>query len=222
MRCPYPIRNLRLLAVVFLFAASPAHAADVNVVGLFSGKAVLVIDGGRPRTLSVGQVTPEGVRLISASSESAVVEVGGKRLTLAPGQSTHIGSGASGSGQLQAKLTADSGGHFFTAATVNGISLKFLVDTGASLITLSSSDAKNAGINYLSGQKAALMTANGLIPAYRVKLDTVRLGAITLNNVDGMVVEGNALGGFGLLGMSFLNRVEMRREGDQMTLTRRY
>jgi aspartyl protease family protein len=217
-----PVSHFRSVAVVFLLAAPLAYSADVNVVGLFAGKAVLMIDGGKPRTLSVGQVTPEGVRLISATSESAVVEVGGRRQTLAPGQSTHIGSGASGSGQSQAKLTADSGGHFFTAATVNGISLKFLVDTGASLITLSSSDAKSAGVNYLSGQKAALMTANGLIPAYRVKLDTVRLGDITLNNVDGIVVEGNSLGGFGLLGMSFLNRVEMRREGDQMTLIRRF
>ncbi|MEK6594807.1 MAG: TIGR02281 family clan AA aspartic protease [Pseudomonadota bacterium] len=216
------MRNLRLLPGVFLFAASLANAADVNVIGLFSGKAVLVIDGGKPRTLSAGQSTPEGVKLISATSESAVVEIGGKRQTLAPGQSTHIGSIASGSGQSQVKLTADSGGHFFTTATINGISLKFLVDTGASLITLSSTHAKNAGINYLSGQKAALMTANGLVPAYRVKLDTVRLGDITLSNVDGVVVEGNALSGAGLLGMSFLNRVEMRREGDQMTLTRRY
>lgn len=213
--------NLRLIAAVFLFSAACAHAADVNVIGLFSGKAVLVINGGKPRTLSVGQSTPEGVRLISASSESAVVEIGGKRQTLAPGQSTHVGSIASGSGMAQVKLTADGSGHFFTMVAINGISLRFLVDTGASLITLSSAHAKNAGINYLAGQKAALMTANGLVPAYRVKLDTVRLGEITLNNVDGMVVEGNALGGVGLLGMSFLNRVEMLREGSQMTLTRR-
>ena len=218
----YPARHLRLLPGVFLLAAAFASAADVNVIGLFTGKAVLVINGGKPRTLNAGQTTPEGVKLISATSESAVVEVGGKRQTLLPGQSTHISSGASGSGWSQAKLTADSGGHFFTTVTINGISLKFLVDTGASLITLSSTHAKSAGINYLSGQKAALMTANGLIPAYRVKLDTVRLGEITLNNVDGVVVEGNALGGVGLLGMSFLNRVEMRRDGDQMTLSRRY
>lgn len=214
--------HIKLLAVAFLFSALQANAADVNVVGLFSGRAVLVIDGSRPRTMSPGQTSPEGIRLISADSETAVVEIDGRRLTLAPGQGTHIGSGVSGSGQAQVNLSADAGGHFFTNASVNGVSIRFLIDTGASLITLNSRDAKNAGINYLAGQKAALMTANGLVPAYRVKLDAVRLGDITLNNVDGVVVEGNALGSIGLLGMSFLNRLEMRREGDRMTLIRRY
>ena len=89
-------------------------------------------------------------------------------------------------------------------------------------MTLSSGEAKRAGINYLAGQKTVLQTANGAAPAYRVKLDTVRLGDITLNNVDGVVIEGKLMGELGLLGMSFLNRVEMRRDGDSMTLIRRY
>ena len=68
-----------------------------------------------------------------------------------------------------------------------------------------------------------MQTANGLVGAYRVKFDTVKLGDITLNNVDGVVMEGNGLGGrFGLLGMSFLNRTEMRREGEVLTLIKRF
>jgi len=67
-----------------------------------------------------------------------------------------------------------------------------------------------------------MQTASGIAPGYRVKFDTVRLGEIVLNNVDGIVVEGNALGNAALLGMSFLNRTEMKRESDTMTLTRRY
>jgi len=122
----------------------------------------------------------------------------------------------------RATLVADSGGHFLANADVNGISMKFMVDTGASLVTISSGDAKRAGINYLAGQKAMLQTANGTMSAYRVKLDTVRLGEITLNNVDGVVVEGNVMGEHGLLGMSFLNRLNMRREGSTMTLTRSF
>jgi aspartyl protease family protein len=109
-----------------------------------------------------------------------------------------------------------------TTVAVNGISMKFMVDTGATLVTLSSSDALRAGINYRSGQKATLQTANGTSAAYRVKLDTVRIGDITLNNVDGAVVEGNVLGDVGLLGLSFLNRLNMQREGSTMTLTRRF
>ena len=79
-----------------------------------------------------------------------------------------------------------------------------------------------AGINYLAGQKAMLQTANGTTSAYRVKLDTVQLGEIALTNVDGVVVEGNVLGELGLLGLSFLNRVSMQREGSTMTLTKRF
>jgi aspartyl protease family protein len=53
-----------------------------------------------------------------------------------------------------------------------------------------------------------------------VKLDTVRIGDITLNNVDAMVMESGL--GFALLGMSFLNRTEMRREGETMVLIKRF
>jgi len=214
------MRNVSPLLGFFLFTAQCAGAADINVLALTAGKAVLVIDGGKPRTLAVGQMTPEKIKLISATSEAAVVEVAGQRRTLTLGQSIFMGSETSGS--QRAILTADARGHFFTTATVNGISLRFLVDTGASVVTLGSADAKRAGISYLSGTKGLLQTANGVVPAYRVKLDTVSLGDITLRNVDGVVLESDLLGGVGLLGLSFLNRTEMRRDGDTMTLMRRY
>jgi aspartyl protease family protein len=195
-------------------------AAEINVVALTNGKAVLVIDGSRTRTLRVGEVSPENVRLISATSASAVVEVDGKRQTLTMGQSIAMGGGDAG--RQGTILTADAKGHFFANAAINGITLRFIVDTGASVVTISSEDAKRAGVLYLSGQKVRLQTANGVSTGYRIKLDTVALGDITLHNVDAVVVEGNALGGVGLLGLSFLNRTEMRRDGDRMSLTRRY
>ena len=214
------VRHLSATALLFLFAAGTTTAADINVIALTTGKAVVAINGGKPQTVAQGQVTPEGVKLVSASSESAIFEVAGKRHTLAMGQNISIGGGPVGA--QRAMLTADGGGHFITTAAVNGVSIRFMVDTGASVVTLSSGDARRAGINYLAGQKALFQTANGTAVAYRVKLDTVRLGEITLNNVDGAVVEGNAMGEHGLLGLSFLNRLEMRREGFSMTLIRRY
>ena len=82
--CP---RWLRTTCCVLLAGiASVAHAADVVVVGLFAGKAVVVINGGAPRTLSVGQVTPEGVRLLAAKSDSAEFEIDGKRQVLGLGE----------------------------------------------------------------------------------------------------------------------------------------
>ena len=207
------------LALLLLHAVAAA-AADINVIGLTSGKAVVSINGGKPQTLAAGQVSSDGVRLISATTESATFEVAGKRQTLGMGQTISIGGGPVSA--QKAILLADNGGHFVTMVEVNGISMRFLVDTGASLVTLSSSDARRAGINFLAGQKAVMQTANGTTPAYRVKLDKVRLGDIELTNVDGVVVEGNVMGELGLLGMSFLNRVSMQRDGTTMTLTRRF
>ena len=209
-----------LIGLVLFLLHGAAAAAEINVVGLTAGKAVVIINNGKPLAMKAGQVSPEGVRLIGATTESATFEVNGKRQTLTMGQSISIAGGPASANR--ATLIADSGGHFLTAADVNGISMKFMVDTGASLVTISSGDAKRAGINYLAGQKAMLQTANGVAPAYRVKLDTVRLGDIALTNVDGVVVEGNVMGEHGLLGLSFLNRVTMQREGSTMTLTRRF
>jgi aspartyl protease family protein len=66
-----------------------------------------------------------------------------------------------------------------------------------------------------------MQTANGATTGYHVKLQSVRIGGIELQNVDGVVVE-QGLGSFGLLGMSFLNRLEMRRDGEKMELIRRF
>ena len=66
-----------------------------------------------------------------------------------------------------------------------------------------------------------MRTANGYTPGYLVKLDTVSIGGVTIYGVDAVVLEGSGLA-HPLLGMSFLNRMNMKREGDIMTLTRRY
>lgn len=65
-----------------------------------------------------------------------------------------------------------------------------------------------------------LQTANGLIRAWRVSLDSVRVGEITLRNVDG-IVQANDMP-IALLGMSFLNRMEMRRDNATLQLRQRY
>jgi aspartyl protease family protein len=215
------MRNLRSVILLFILAAGAAAAADINVVGLTAGKAVVSIDGGKPRTLSVGQVTPEGVKLIAATSESAVFEVNGERRTLAVGQGAAVANTSAARGGDTVTLFADSRGHFTTVGVVNGISLRFLVDTGASSVVLSSADARRAGVNYLAGTRGLTQTANGVVPIYAVKLDSLRIGDITLNNVDAAVIEGSGLP-IALLGMSFLNRMEMKRDGMTLTLIRRY
>jgi len=197
----------------------PAHATDVNVIGLFPGKAVIVVGRGMPRTVSVGQKTPEGVVLISATSEQAVLEVDGKRETLGMGQ--HFETAAQTDTRGSVTLPADSRGQFYADGRVNGAHIRFMVDTGATTVLLPISEADRLGVDYRRGQQGRIQTANGSALAYRVVLDSVTVGGITAYNVDAVVAQAQGLD-VALLGMSFLNRTEMRRDGAYMTLTKRY
>jgi len=216
--------NHTLAVAFFLTAAGAALAADVNLNGVVGNKALVIIDGGKPHWLATGETSPEGIKLISVSGDSAVVELGGKRQTLKMGQSERLTGGGAASGLSGAQkviLTADGQGHFVTMGQINGVSVRMLVDTGASFVAIGGTEAKRLGIDITNGQRSFTSTANGVVPTYRVKLDQVRVGDVTLNNVDGMVHVGDNLP-IVLLGMSFLNRMEMKRDGETMTLTKRY
>lgn len=212
-----------VVALLFLSLGCVASAAEVNLNGVVGNKALLVVDGGKPRWIAVGEASPEGVKLISVSGDLVVIELGGKRQSLQMGQSERLISGgaSAGSRHQSATLTANGQGHFVATGTINGVSVRFLVDTGATFVSLSAADAKRVGINYLAGPSGLSSTAGGGVPSYKVKFDEVRIGGVTLNNVDGLVLAGNSLP-IALLGMSFLNRMEMKRDGDTMVLTKRY
>jgi aspartyl protease family protein len=212
--------RLASVALIGLAFALPGYAADISVMALFTGKAVLIVDGGKPRTLSVGQSTPEGVKLVSANSEAAVIEFQGKRQTLGVGQGTRVVSAPAANSSGKTTILADSRGHFLTTGSINGMSVRFMVDTGATTIAISAAEARGLGINYRAGKRLMANTANGPILVYLVQLDNVRVGAITLNNVQATISEGPAH--IALLGMSFLNRTQMLRDGDTLTLVRRY
>ncbi len=213
---------LTIAATFFLWPGGAAISAEVSLNGVVGSKALIVIDGSKPRWFSVGESSPDGIKLLGVSGDSATIEMGGKRETLVMGQSARLaGGGARASGAQSVTLMADNRGHFVTTGSINGLSVRLLVDTGASLISMSSSEARRLGINYQAGQRAFTSTANGVVPTYRVKLDEVRVGDITLNNVDGMVHVGDTLP-IMLLGMSFLNRMEMKRDGEKMVLTKRF
>jgi aspartyl protease family protein len=209
-----------LLGLLLAGGALAADPADISVVGLSQGRAVVTLgDSARPRVLREGDTLPNGTKLIKATPESAVFELDGKRRTLGLG-SAKLSGGASEPTSASATLIADAAGHFVTTGTINGVPVKFLVDTGASLISMGLSDARRIGLNYLQGQPGLSNTANGVVQVYRVKLDTVRLGDITLNNVDAVVHGGDMP--WVLLGMSFLNRVQMSRAGDELKLVKRF
>ena len=191
------------------------------MTALFSGKAVVVVNGGKPRTLSAGDSTPEGVKLVSATSEAAVIEFEGKRRSLGVGQGTRVVSAPAAASSGKVVLKADGRGQFFADGWINGNVVRFLVDTGATTIALSAPEARRLGINYAQGTRMLGRTASGTVVGFGVKLATVRIGDITLHNVDAYVLEGDGPH-VPLLGMSFLNRTQMNRDGDTLTLVRRY
>lgn len=209
--------SLMLVAASAPFAP-PAVAADVALVGLIGAKAIVVIDGGAPRTLAPGQKSAEGVTLLGTAKDAASFDIDGKKKTLRMGQAY---SAATRAERQKVTLSADTRGHFVALGSINGGSVRFLVDTGATFVTLPAAEAKRLGIDYLRGQRGQMQTPNGVVSVYRVMLDTVRVGDIEINNVDA-VVSGSDTMGVALLGMSFLNRMEMQRDGQTMSLTRRY
>ncbi len=214
MATGFMARNCSALALCL--AGLPAGAADVNFVGAISDKAaILVIDGGTPRTVRLGQ-SLQGVKVISVDGERAVIEFNGARRTLVRGQ--HYQTTASD--RQSTVLAADGRGHFISEGAINGKSVRFVVDTGATVVALPASDAVRLGIDYRKGRPGSTRTAGGVVPVYRVTFDTVRLGGIELQAVEGLVIEQGL--DIAPLGMSFLNRVEMRHEGQTMTLIRRF
>ncbi len=207
------------IALLLALCTGAACAADVALVGVIGDKAAVIsIDGGEPKTVRVGQKF-SGVAVISVDGDRATLEIDGKRRTMSRGQHASIAAGTK-SGRQSVTLAADTRGHFVADGTINGGAIRFLVDTGATTIAIPAADAQRLGIEYRKGRRVMVTTANGQAPAFLVKFDTVRIGDIELTNVDGMVSEQGLT--LALLGMSFLNRVEMQRDGHAMTLTRRF
>lgn len=213
----------RLVAAAALMIAVQASAQNVaqNVAlsGSFGDKAVLVIDGV-PRTLAAG-ATVQGVKLVSVGNGGAVVEIAGQRRTLAIGGSpVNLGGARSAGGATTVVLSAELGGHFYSSGSINGQAVTFLVDTGATFVSLGAEQARALGVDYAKGQRGTSNTANGTISVYKVKLDSVRVGDVQLYDVDALVSQQPMP--VVLLGNSALVRFQMRRDNETLTLTKRY
>ena len=197
----------------------PAQAQDVALAGILGGKALLVVNGSAPRGVAPGDAH-QGVRVLSTTGDEAVVEIGGKRHTLRVGDAPASVGGSGPRGGNRIVLTAGSGGHFFSQGAINGRAAQFMVDTGATAVSMGLSDARRLGVAYESGQRIQMGTANGVVPAWLVRLDSVRVGDVQVFGVEGIVSQQPMP--YVLLGNSFLARFQMKRDNDQMVLERRY
>ena len=203
-----------------LTAVTPCAATDVRVVAVTPGRSVdVVIDHAAPITVEVGETMPEGVRVLRVDRDSAVLRVDGVARTLSlVVDHSGLGGGTEPGGTIM--LAADPHGQFFTSGAINGRSVQFIVDTGATLTTLSRCDAQRLGVDYRRGMVAKTVTANGVVNGWRVSLTSVRVGDATVRDVDAIVVDNDLLP-IALLGMSFLGRFDMQRQGATLVLRRR-
>ncbi len=214
-------KYLACLALVMCTLSAPAYAdGDIRIKGLFRDKALLEIDGHQ-RLVRKGERTPEGLTLISADSKAAVLEYRGKRSTYKMG-SRISGSYATPPTPPSVRIWASSRGMYRTTGSINGQTVSFLVDTGATTIAMNRNEARRLGIDYLvTGKAGWSSTASGVTRSYGIRLKKVRVGDIELHEVDAAVIDGDFPRTV-LLGMSFLKRLDMQRKGGALELRRRY
>ncbi len=212
------VKNLDLLVVhrTEKLARSGGVPRRVTVA-----KAMLNIDGER-RVLEQGQSSPEGVTLISAGSDHAVVEINGRRETLrlsvgAVFPAAADAEGAQEGGGDAVSLWEGPGGFFYADGAIDDYPVQFLLDTGANTIVISTGLARRIGIDYEGKQQQMAKTVGGKLSMVLVNLERVSVGNITLHDVAAGIFEGSENENV-LLGMSFLGKVDMMRAGNRMEL----
>ena len=190
----------------------------IEVQALFGGKAIVMIDGQR-RTLSAGQTSPEGVKLIAAERKQSVLEYDGSKKAYQPGGAISLSYAKPE--HHEEKIYADDRGMFHSVGTINGRTVRFLVDTGATTVAMNKSQARQLGVDYrMKGERIIVSTASENVKGYRVRLKSVSLGRIKQRDVDAMVIDGDHPGPI-LLGMSFLGKLKVEKSGSIMSIRQR-
>ena len=217
--------TLRPLAMALALACASAAAVaqeaaapqSVALTGILGNKALLVVDGSAPKAVEAGS-TYKQVQIVSVKDGEAQVRIAGQPHTLRLGESPVSVAGGqlptSNTGRIV--LTADTRGHFMTPGMINGKATRFLVDTGATAVSMGVSEARKLGIDYSKGQPVRMGTANGVAQGWQLKLSSVRISDVELRNVDAVITSNDMP--FVLLGNSYLNAFHMSRVGPQLTL----
>jgi aspartyl protease family protein len=204
-----------LVAGLGLALAAVAQAQGVVLSGRMGERALFVVDG-QTLTLRPGE-RRDGLALLRWVGDEAEVELGGQRSRLRVGGTPALVGGAvPRAAAREVVLSAGPGGHFTPAGAINGRPVRFLVDTGATLVALGRDEAARLGLDLSGARPAVSQTANGPVAVQTIVLDRVRVGEVEITQV-GAVVLPQPLP-YVLLGNSFLSRFQMRRDNDVMRL----
>ena len=204
-------------------------ASPDNLARLASGVALLVVIGGSawfghrgPVSVLMKQAlawVAIGLALVVVYTYRSDFERLGARVFshLVPGVAVQAEAHGDGSGTVA--VTAGLTGQFEVEALVNGTNVRFIADTGATLVALSNEDARRAGIDTASlSYSIPVQTANGVVRNALVHLAEIEVGTIRLESVRALVAKPGQLE-TSLLGMSFLSRLRsFQISGDQLIL----
>ena len=195
--------------------AGTALAQGVVLSGRMGERAVLVVDG-QPVTLMPG-ASGAGVTLLRWQGDEAEVQIGGQRARLRLGGTpTMVGGAVPRRAAREIVVSASSGGHFLPAGAINGRTVRFMVDTGATLVALGRDEAQRLGLDLANARAGISQTANGPVPVQIIVLDRVRVGEVEVTQVGAVVLPQPMP--YVLLGNSFLTRFQMRRDNDVLRL----
>jgi len=206
-----------LVCLALLLALSPLTHADIVVLGLFKGAALIKADG-QQKLLKVGQ-TWRGVTLIEANAKEGVADYNGERITLKV--SGHISTNYAKPATRQVVIRKNENHQYITTASINGRSTQVLVDTGANIVAMNSAQARALGVDISKGERSQVTTASGQAYAHRVMLDTVNVGGIEVPHIQATVIDGNHPE-MVLLGVSFLQHVQMTEKDGILMLTSKF
>lgn len=210
------------IAAFFLLGGLGAQvqaAPQVKVEGLFKGAAVLDINGQQVM-LKKGRSHESGVTLIDASARSAVVEIAGQRHEL--GLHMAIGGSYQQADLTQVVIRKNDYNQYKVNGSINGASVGFLVDTGATTVAMNEIQARSLGLQYkLNGTESRVVTASGVATSWVITLNSVKVGEISVPNVKAVVIEG-AYPQDVLLGMSYLEYVKIQEHNSVLMLEKKF
>jgi len=241
---------IRVIKIFILLSIFPIYAENakeatldqepqLRVIALFKN-AAMVDYAGKQKLYRAGQNVTKGIKLIKADTRSATFRINQEILELDL-STRYDGSLLTSKDKKQvnnepaenvqaeslgnaktARIVRNLQGHYMTGGFINGISVSFLVDTGATTIAMGERHARLIGLDYkLKGIKSIASTASGNVTVWNITLNKVRVGGIVLNNVRAGVIKGIGPREI-LLGMSFLNRIKMNYDGPLLTFSKIY
>lgn len=213
------LRRCRLFSILWIAClAAPAYSAEsVELRGMFDSRAAVLIIDGKQHVVRVNE-NVQGVVLLSVGKREVTVRYNGQQQTIP--LSRRVGANYKVPVINSVRIASQQGGHYWTQAQINGKTTRVVVDTGATAVTINFSTARHLGIDYEDGATSTVSTANGLVTAKAVILESITIGSITRNQVQAVVLLDDALP-VTLLGNSFLSGVDMRTEDGVLVLTER-